>query len=282
MRTSTRRKSCLEFFLLLHAEALLFIDHDEAKVLELDVFRKDPVGADDDIDGAISNAGHGGALGLGGLETTETIDPHGIGGVTFAQIFPVLLGEDRGGDEKRGLFALLHGLEDCADRDFRFAEADIAADEPVHRAGAFHIALGFEDGPLLVLGFLVDECVLEFLLPCGIGRIRVAGQGIALGLHAKKLRGVIHDRFLRGNFCAFPARTAEGIERRVALADADILGDEIRLLDRDVEFALLGELEDEDLRAVGFSLRGGQGGDSLVEARCHGGDGRRNRRRQSR
>ena len=40
----------LEAFLVAHAEALFFIDDEQAEVLELDVFGKQAVGADEDVD----------------------------------------------------------------------------------------------------------------------------------------------------------------------------------------------------------------------------------------
>ena len=240
----------LEFLLLLHAEALLLVDDDQAEILEFDVLREKPVRADDDVDRAVAQSLDRLALALRGLQPAQAIDADRVGGDTFAQVFPVLLGQDRGRHEKGRLFAFLHRLENGADRDLGLAEADIAADEPVHRARAFHVPFRFEDGPLLVLGFLVDERVLEFALPVGVGRIGVARQRVALGLHAEQLRGVIHHRFLRGNLRPFPARAAQRVERRMAPAHADIFRHEIRLLDRHVEFALLGELEDEDFGAL--------------------------------
>ena len=73
-------------------------------------------------------------------------------------------------------------LEGGADGDLGFAEADVAADEAVHRAGAFEVGFGRLDGGELVLGFGEREGAFEFLLPVVIGREGVAGLGFALGL----------------------------------------------------------------------------------------------------
>ena len=40
----------LDALLLAHAEALLFIDHKQAEVLEVDILAQDAMGADDDVD----------------------------------------------------------------------------------------------------------------------------------------------------------------------------------------------------------------------------------------
>jgi hypothetical protein len=53
----------------------------------------------------------------------------------------MLLGEDGGGGQHRHLFVGVDGFEDGADGDFRFAEADIAADETIHGAIALHVQL---------------------------------------------------------------------------------------------------------------------------------------------
>jgi len=77
----------------------------------------------------------------------------------------------------------------------------------------------------------------------------MARKRITFGLDTEQLSGVIHHRFLRGNFGTFPARTAHGIQRRMPPAHADIFRHEIRLLDRNVKFALFRELQHENFRA---------------------------------
>jgi hypothetical protein len=46
--------AALEVLLVRHAEALLLVDDHQAEVLELDVLRQEPVGADDDVDLALA------------------------------------------------------------------------------------------------------------------------------------------------------------------------------------------------------------------------------------
>ena len=87
------------------AEALFFVDDDEAEVFEGDVFGDEPVGADDDVDGAGEElfgdlAGFG-----GGAEAVEDIDADRVIRHAFAEIVIVLLGEDGGGCEDGDLFS---------------------------------------------------------------------------------------------------------------------------------------------------------------------------------
>ena len=57
--------------------------------------------------------------------------------------------------EHGDLFAVHHGLERGANGDFGLAEADVAADQPVHRLRSFHVGFGFLNGAPLVGRFLV-------------------------------------------------------------------------------------------------------------------------------
>ena len=52
-RTSISRAHLLEALFVADAEALLFVDDEEAEVLELEVFREEAVGADEDVDSCL-------------------------------------------------------------------------------------------------------------------------------------------------------------------------------------------------------------------------------------
>ena len=54
--TSTLVRSALHLLLVLDAEALLLVDHDQAEVLDPDVGVEQPVGADHDVDAAVGQA----------------------------------------------------------------------------------------------------------------------------------------------------------------------------------------------------------------------------------
>ena len=53
---------CFEFLFVLDAEAVLFVDDDEAQVIEAHVAREQAVGADDDVDLAFGKCGERGFL----------------------------------------------------------------------------------------------------------------------------------------------------------------------------------------------------------------------------
>jgi hypothetical protein len=56
-----------------------------------------------------------------------------------------------------------------------------------------------------------------------------AGFVLPLGLHAEKLRRVVHDGFFRRLARGFPCRATEFVEIRRLAADADVFANEVGL-----------------------------------------------------
>ena len=65
------------------------------------------------------------------------------------------------------------GGEGGAQRHFRLAEADVAADEPVHRPARGHVVEHRVDGLFLVLGLVVGEAGAELVVEA-FGRVERA------------------------------------------------------------------------------------------------------------
>ena len=188
----------LELLLVRHAEALLLVDDDEAEILEAHVAGDQAVGADDDVDRAVGEACDGVADFGRRAEAVEQIDADRVVGHALAEGAPVLLGEHGGGHEDGDLLAAGDGLERGADGDLGFAEADIAADQAVHRARGFHVALGLLDRAALVGGLGVVERALELPHPAGVRRVGeagfVPGARPGRGAAARRSRGWISRR----------------------------------------------------------------------------------------
>ena len=96
-----------------------------------------------------------------GAKARQTLDAHrpiresiGEGGV-------VLLREQRRRHQHRHLLARLHGDECGAQRDLGLAEADVAANDAVHRFARFQIDQHLFDGGGLVGGFLEAKSRLK-------------------------------------------------------------------------------------------------------------------------
>ncbi len=174
-------------------------------------------------------------LSAASAESGEQLDANGIIGHALAKSVEVLLREDGRRHEHGDLLTVHDGLEGGADADFSFTEADVAANEAVHRFGEFHIGLGFKDGAHLIGSFLVDKGALEFALPGCVGGEGMAGLGFAGSLDGEQLAGdIMHSAFGLG--LAFgPTRAAEGVELRARLAGADIFADEVGLGDGHVQ-----------------------------------------------
>ena len=87
----------------------------------------------------------------------------------LAEGLHVLGGSKVVGTEHGHLLAVLDGLERGPHGDLGLAEADIAANESVHRGGRLHVCFYVGYGLGLVRGFVVEKGVFHFGLPRGVG-----------------------------------------------------------------------------------------------------------------
>ena len=144
-------------FLLLHAEAVLLVDDDQAEVVELHALLDQLVRADDDVELAVGHVLQRLGLFLGGAEARQFGDLHRPVGEAVGEILEMLLGEQRGRHQHRDLLAVHRRDEGGAQRDLGLAEADIAADQPVHRLAGLQVADHRFDRGGLVRRFLEAE-----------------------------------------------------------------------------------------------------------------------------
>ena len=158
----------------------------------------------------------------------------------------MLLGQYSRRREHSDLFSVHNGLERRANRHFRFAKPDVAANQAIHRLRTFHVDLCVDDRLHLVWRFPKRKGMFEFRLPSRIGSKRVAGMRLALCLDGKHFAGVIEDGSHGILLRSHPLRVPERAERRRFFSDADVTRDQIRLLQRDVELGLVGKLECEN------------------------------------
>ena len=136
----------------------------------------------------------------------------------FAERDEVLFGQERRRHEHRDLLALHHGLEGRADRDLGLAEADVAADQAVHRLGLFHVLLDVVDRDELVAGLLMREGIFELGLPGRVGAERVAGHRHPHRVEPDQLARHVLDGLLDASRWRGPSRCppsgATGARRR--------------------------------------------------------------------
>jgi hypothetical protein len=99
----------------------------------------------------------------------------------------VLAREQRRGHQEGGLLAVLDGLEGGANGDLGLAEADVGADQPVHRARHLHVGLHVLDRLGLVGRERVGEELLHLTLPRRIGAEGVPDGDVALAVEVDQL-----------------------------------------------------------------------------------------------
>ena len=229
----------LELLLVLHPELLLLVHDDQPQVPEDHVGRHDPVRADDDVHRSGGRRLHHGLLLLGRAETAHQFDAHRILRHALAEMVVVLLGQHRGGHQQGHLLAAHDRLEGRPDGHLGLAEADVSADQAVHRLGQFHVGLGGRDGPDLIGSLLELETGLEFPLPRRVAREGMPRLGGPGRLHRQQFGRQIPDRPLGLLLGLGPAGAADGAELRPRLAGTDVLAHQVRLGHRHVELRRL-------------------------------------------
>ena len=156
----------------------------------------------------------------------------------------VLAREQRGRHHDRDLLAVHHRVEGRAQRHLGLAEADVAADQPVHRAAGGEIVERRVDRGLLVFGLLIGKAGGEFVVGAGRdGQLRRLAQ-LAFGGDLDQLVGDLADAVLQPRLARLPAGAAEPVE-----LDAGVLGavarQQLDVLHRQVELGAAGVVDFE-------------------------------------
>ena len=154
----------LQPLLVRDAEMLLLVDDQQAEVLELDGLAEQRVGADDDVDRAVGDALLDRGQLLAGTSREACPILHREAAEALGEGLGVLARQQRGRHHHRHLLAVHRRDEGGAQRHLGLAEADVAADQPVHRPAGGEIVEHGVDRGLLVLGLLVGEAGAELVV----------------------------------------------------------------------------------------------------------------------
>ena len=159
----------------------------------------------------------------------------------------MLLGEQRGRAEHGDLLAVGDRDEGGAQRHLGLAEADVAADQAVHRLARLHVLDHGGDGRRLVGRFLEAEAVGEGF---EIVLLEVEGVALARGAWGVEMQqfggGVAH--LLGGLLLGlFPLAGAERVQRRALGIGAAVARDDVQLRHRHVERGAVGVFEVQEL-----------------------------------
>ena len=235
----------LEPLLLPHAEALLLVDDDQREVVEGDAFAQQLVRADDDVDAALQQLVLDRAPVGAGAVARQHLDRQAERLAAARERARVLLGEDRRRAQHGDLPAAERHAERRAQRDLRLAEADVAAQQPVHRRLLGEVGLDLAPRARLVGGVAEGERVEEVAFE-RVLRVRRALDQRALALHLQQFGGEVEQGLLHLFLALLEALAAELVERRLAAA-ADVLLDEVDLARRHEQLDLVLEAQPQVL-----------------------------------
>ena len=202
----------LQALLVGDAEMLLLVDDQQAEILELDALGQERVGADHDIDRALLHRLLGGLGLLGGDQPRQAADAHRQALEALDEGAVMLARQQRRRADHRHLLAREGGDEGRAQRHLGLAEADIAADQPVHRFARGHVLEDVGNRLELVVGLGIGEAGAEFLVET-VGRAhRLAAANGALGRDLDQPVGHVGDALLQPGLARLPGDAAQPVE----------------------------------------------------------------------
>ncbi len=226
----------LQALLLLDAEVLLLVDDDQAQVAEAHRLRQERMGADDDVDLAGGKLRAGLALRSAGDEARELADLHRQAAKAVREGPVVLAGQQRGRHHDRHLATTHDGEKGGPQRHLGLAEADIAADQPVHRASDGQVRQRVLDGTLLVFGLGEGKARGELGIETfgrfdAVDRLQLARRG-----DLDQLGGHVLQALLDPRLAGLPVGATQAVEfrrallRAIARKDLDVLHRHIELV----------------------------------------------------
>ena len=162
----------------------------------------------------------------------------------------VLLREQRGRHQHGHLPAGLDGRESGAHRDLGLAEADVAADDAVHRLVGIEVGQHLLDRVGLVGGFLEREGVGERAILELAQRQLQALARLALGVEVEQLGGHVAHLLGGAAACLRPLVGAELVQRRGFRGRAGVAADQLQRVHRHVEPVAVAVLEHQELATL--------------------------------
>ena len=145
------------------AEPLFLINDQESQIPEFDLFGKERMSSDDDIDSAGSQVPFDGGFFPGGFQAGKGFDQKGIFSEAFPETQVVLLSKDGCRDEDCHLPSGGGAFECGTHGNFSFSVSHIAAEKTVHGFGGFHIFFdGFDCLELTFCCFVGEGGIEDF------------------------------------------------------------------------------------------------------------------------
>ena len=134
----------------------------------------------------------------------------------------MLVGQNRRRAQHRYLSAAPRRLKSRPQSNFGFSEADVPANQTIHRPLRFHVIFDFPDRLQLILGFNVLERLLEFFLNLIVGRIRRPAGDFSFGVGFQKFSGEFFNIFLDPFLHFQPEFSAQAMNFRLGKTDVSV------------------------------------------------------------
>ena len=248
----------LDLLLVHHAEALLFIHHQQTQFVECHILGEEAVGANEHIHLAAFHFRQNLGDFFGRPEAAEHFHAGRIFGVARAEGVVVLLGQNGRGHKDGGLVAVAHRLEHGAHGHFRLAEAHITTHQAIHGPARFHVGLASGNGIQLVAGFLEFESGFHFLLPQGVRPEAHAFAHAAPGVKFNQLIGHLLDGGLGFALGAIPFAGAQLAQLDVRFFAGRVLLHIAEMLQSHIDAVVIGVAQLQDFALVAIDLDGGE------------------------
>ena len=229
----------LDLFLMRHTETLFLVDDQKPQIFKDNILRKDAVRSDHDIHLPFFQIFQRFFLLARRAETRQHIDPDREILHSLHKGIVMLLRQNRGRHQIHDLFALLNRLKRRPERDLCLAISNVAADQAVHDAAAFHIFFCRLDRLQLILRLLKREHFLKLPLPDRIRSILVALAPLASRIKLDEILCNIADRPAHLALRFIPFRSAQFIELRRPGIRSRIFLDSFQARRRKVEIAAI-------------------------------------------
>ena len=175
--------------------------------------------------------------------------------------------QQRGRHHDGDLLAVERDRECRAQRHLGLAEADVAADQPVHRPAAFEVLQGGIDRAELVLGLLVGKARAELVIDMRLHRHFRRFVQMPLGGDLDQFAGDLADAVLELGFARLPAAAAEPVQLDIGVVGA-VARQQFDILDRQKQLGLGGimQLETVVRRAGDFErLQADETADAVLD-----------------
>ena len=193
---------------------------------------------------------------------------------TIRESLGMLARQQRGRHDHGDLLAFERDRERRAQRHLGLAEADVAADQPIHRAADLEILQRRLDRAELVLGLVIGEARAELVIEAGLHRQLRRLMQHALGGDLDQFARDLADAVLQPGFARLPAGAAEPIELDIGLVGA-VARQQLDVLDRQEQLGVGGIVQ---LEAIVRRAGRRRASAARRSGRCHARHGRRCRR----